>query len=101
LFGDGLYDEFSKFSTFSIVMLVLGRPERSSSSTDTRPALKPECHLETAVRLKECSPKASRNILGVSVADLLSFAQELMQTLCLILGSTADKTKHEVEKALV
>jgi hypothetical protein len=37
-------DEFSKFSTFSAVLLVLGRPERSSSSTDTRPALKRECH---------------------------------------------------------
>jgi hypothetical protein len=30
-------DEFSDFSTFSVVLLVLGRPERSSS-TDTRPA---------------------------------------------------------------
>jgi hypothetical protein len=32
-------DEFLNFSTFSVVLLVLGRPERSSSSTDTRLAL--------------------------------------------------------------
>jgi hypothetical protein len=46
-------------STFSIVLLVLGHPERSSSSTDTQPALKHECHSKTTVQLKECSPKAS------------------------------------------
>jgi hypothetical protein len=50
------------FSTFSIVLLVLGHPELSSSSTDTRPALKRECHSKTAVRLKEYSPKASPSI---------------------------------------
>jgi hypothetical protein len=42
-------------------LLVLGRPEHSSS-TETRPALKHECHSKTAVRLKEYSPKASRSI---------------------------------------
>jgi hypothetical protein len=47
------------FSTLSIVLLVLGCPERSSSSTDARPALKGEHHSKTAVWLKECSPKAS------------------------------------------
>jgi hypothetical protein len=66
-------DEFSKFSTFSVVLLVLGGPEYLSSSTDTRSALKREYHSETAVRLKEYSPKASRNISRVSVADLPSF----------------------------
>jgi hypothetical protein len=60
---------FQIFSTFSVVLLVLGRPERSSSSTDTQPALKHECHLETAVRLKECSPKDSRSISRVLVVD--------------------------------
>jgi hypothetical protein len=60
-------DDFSIFSTFSVVLLVLGRPERSLSSTDTQPALKRECHSKTAVRLKECSPKASRSISMVSV----------------------------------
>jgi hypothetical protein len=55
-------DGFSSFSTFSVVLLVLGSPERSSSSSDTRPALKRECQSKTAVRLKECSPKASQKI---------------------------------------
>jgi hypothetical protein len=59
-------------------LLVLGCPECLSSSTDTQPALKCECHSEPTVRLKECSPKASRSISGVSVTDLPSF----MQTWC-------------------
>jgi hypothetical protein len=46
------------FLTFSVVLLVLGRPERTSSSTDTQPALKHEYYSKTAVWLKECSPKA-------------------------------------------
>jgi hypothetical protein len=46
------------FSTFSVVLLVLGHPECSSSSTDTLPAFKHECRSKTAVRLKEYSPKA-------------------------------------------
>jgi hypothetical protein len=46
------------FSTFSVILLVLGCPEHSSSSADTRPPLKRECHSKTAVWLKKCSPKA-------------------------------------------
>jgi hypothetical protein len=49
-------EEFSIFSTFSAVLLVLVHPERSSSSTDTRPTLKREFHSKTAARVKECSP---------------------------------------------
>jgi hypothetical protein len=94
-------DEFSIFSAFSVILLMLGRPECSSFSTDTQPALKRECHSKTAVQLKEYSPKASRSISRVLVAYLLSFTQNLMQTHSLILPSIADKTKHEVEKALV
>jgi hypothetical protein len=93
-------DEFSNFSTFSVVLLMLGRPERSSSSTDTQPALKHECHSKTTVWLKECSPKAVRSFLRVSVVDLPSFTQNLMQTHCSILPSVTAKGKHEVEKAL-
>jgi hypothetical protein len=89
------------FSTFSIVLLVLGCPECLSSSTDTQLALKRECHSKTAVQLKECSSKASRSISRVLVADSLSFTQNLMQTYCLILPSIAGKTKYEVRKALV
>jgi hypothetical protein len=59
-----------------------------------RPALKRECHSKTAARIKECSPKTSRSISRVSVADLPSFTQHLML-------SIADKTKHEAGKALV
>jgi hypothetical protein len=76
-------------------LLVHGCPERSSSSTDTQPALKRECRSKTAVQLKECSPEV------VSVADLPCFMQNLMQTHCLIFPSIEDKTKHEVGKALV
>jgi hypothetical protein len=94
-------DEFLNFFNISVVLLVLGRPERLSLSTDTQPALKRECHSKTVVRLKECSPKASRKISRVSVEDLRSFTQNLMQTCCSILLSIADKTKKEVEKALV
>jgi hypothetical protein len=54
-----------------------------------------------AVRLKECSPKASQSISRVSVADLPSFKQNFVQICCSILPSIADKTKDEVEKALV
>jgi hypothetical protein len=89
------------FSTFSVVLLVLGYPGPLSSSTGTRPALKHECQSKTAVRLKECSPKASQSISSIMVVDLPSFMQNLMQTGCSILPSIADKTKHEVEKALV
>jgi hypothetical protein len=37
------------FSTFSVILLVLGRLEHSSSSTDTQLALKDECHPKTTV----------------------------------------------------
>jgi hypothetical protein len=37
-------DVFSIFSTFSVVLLVSDRPERSSSSTDTQPAMKGGCN---------------------------------------------------------
>jgi hypothetical protein len=42
----------SQIFTFYVVLLVLGHPERSSSSTDTRLVLKHECHSVTTVRLK-------------------------------------------------
>jgi hypothetical protein len=53
------------FSTFSIVLPVLCHLERLSSSADTQPILKRECHSNIAVQFKECSPKASQNISGV------------------------------------
>jgi hypothetical protein len=87
-------DEFLNFFNFFVVLLVLGPPERSSSSTDTRPALKRECQLKTGVLLKECSPNASQSISRVSVADFPSFTQNLMKTLCSILPTIANKTKQ-------
>jgi hypothetical protein len=84
-------DEFS--ISFSIVFLVLGCPECVSSSTDTQPALKCECHSKTAAQLKECSPKASRSISRLLIVDLPSFTQNLMQ-ICLIVPSIADNMKH-------
>jgi hypothetical protein len=92
-------DEFSIFSTFSVISLVFGCPECSSSSTDIQPSLKRECHLKTAVRLKQCSPRASQNISRVS--SVVDLPQNIMQTRCLILPSIPDKKKHEDEKALV
>jgi hypothetical protein len=89
------------FLTFSGVLLVLGHPERSSSSTDTLLALKRECHSKTAVWLEECSPKVSQSISWVSAADLPSFTENLMLTHYSILSCIADKIKHEVKKALV
>jgi hypothetical protein len=89
------------FSIFSVSLLVLGRPELSSSSTDTRLALKHECHSKTTVWLKQCSPQTPQSASWVSVADLPSFTQNLMQTCYSIFPSIANKTKHEAENALV
>jgi hypothetical protein len=83
------------FSAFSVVLLVLGCPERSPSSTDAQPSLKLECHSKTTV------PKASQSISRVPVADLPSFTQRLMQTRCSILPSITNKTKHKVKKVLM
>jgi hypothetical protein len=80
---------------------VLGLPEGSSTPSNLQQALKREIPFKTAVRLKEYSPKASRSIPRVSVADLLSSTQKLMQTRCLILPFIEDKIKYEVQKALV
>jgi hypothetical protein len=63
--------------------------------------MKCKFHSKTAVRLKECYPKASQSISKVSVADLPSFTQNMKQTRCLILPSIADRMKHEVEKSLM
>jgi hypothetical protein len=105
LFGDSPRGRvFAFFSAFSIILLVLGHHEHSSSSNDTRPALKCNCHSDTTVWLKGCSPKASRSISRVSVGDLPGLTQNLMQRSCLTLLSITNKTKQnktQVKKALV
>jgi hypothetical protein len=90
---------FRVSSTFSVILLALGCPEHSSSSTNTQPALKCGCLSETTVLLKECSHKDSQSISVVSVVDLSSFMQNVLQTCSSLLSSIADKMKHEVEKA--
>jgi hypothetical protein len=75
----------------------IDRPELSSS-TDTLPAMKRECHSKTALRLKECSPKASRSISRVSVADLPSFTQNLVQTRCSIFPPIAERRNTKSKK---
>jgi hypothetical protein len=68
-----------------------------ASSTDTRPALKHERHSKTAVRLKECSPEASRSISGLHAkldADmLLDFAIHCRQNKTQSWKNTCVKTK--------
>jgi len=56
------------FAMFSGVVLVDGRPERSSSSTDVRPSLKRLYHKKVLFWLMALSPKASCSIRWVSAA---------------------------------
>jgi len=64
------------------VLLVDGRPERSSSSTDVRPSLKHLYHKKVLLWLMALSPKASCSIQWVSAAVFLRLKQNLMQILC-------------------
>jgi hypothetical protein len=52
------------FPTFSVILLVFGRPELSSSSTDTRLALKRECHSKTPSSLKNVLQKPHQAFKG-------------------------------------
>jgi hypothetical protein len=60
-----------------------------------------ECNLKATVWLEECSLRASQSISGVSVADLLSFIQNLMQTRGSILPSIAAKGKQSQKNTRV
>jgi hypothetical protein len=101
LFDDGLRGWVLKFFQHCYRFSGAWSPWTFVILTDTRPALKHECHSKTAVWLKECSLKASWSISRVSATNLPSYAQNLMQARCSILPYIADKTKHEVEKALL
>jgi hypothetical protein len=90
-----------EFSTFSVILPVLGHPECSSSSTDTRLALKHVCHSKTAVQLKEMFSKSLTKHFKGFGSGFTKLQANLMQIRCSILPSIADKTKHEVEKELV
>jgi hypothetical protein len=67
---------------FSSVVLVDGRPERSTSSTDVRPPLKRLYHKKVLLWLIALSPNASLSMWWVSAAVLLSLKRNLMQILC-------------------
>jgi hypothetical protein len=82
-----------EFSNFFNILLVLGRPEYSSSSADIQLALKHECQSETTVQLKECSPKASRSISRFLMADLLSFTQDADMLLNFAIHGRQNKTQ--------
>jgi hypothetical protein len=71
-------DEF--FSTLSVTLLVLGRPDHSSSSTDISQAFKHKGLSKTASHLEECSPKSLTKHFKFLVSDLLSFMKNVMQT---------------------
>jgi hypothetical protein len=85
-------------STFSVVLLVLGHPERLSSSTDTRQALKRECHSKTTIQLKEMFPKASRSISGFGSGFTELHAKLYAH---MLLDSAIHHRQKEVGKALV
>jgi hypothetical protein len=92
---------------FSGVVLVDGRPERSSSSTDVHPSLKCLYHKKVLLWLLALSPNASLSIRWVSAADFLSLKQNLMQILCSLKSAIsvgekiAGPLKHDVTETHV
>jgi len=71
------------FAIFSGVVLVDGRPERSSSSTERHPSLKRLYHKIVLLCLMALSPKASCSIRWVSAAVFfLRLEQSVLQILC-------------------
>jgi len=74
-------------STYLLVSIVTGRPNRSSS-TSSLPSKHLLCHSNTRSLGKMFSSYASRNILIISVAVFFSFTRNLMLTCCSILLSS-------------
>jgi hypothetical protein len=68
-------------SKLSIVLLLVGRPERSSSSIDTRLALKHECHSKTAVHLKVFSQILTMHFKGLGIGFTELHAKLYVDTL--------------------
>jgi hypothetical protein len=69
---------------FSGVVLVDGRTELLTSSTDVRPSLKRLYHKKVLLWLIALSPNAALSIRWVSAAVLLSLKRNLMQILCFL-----------------
>jgi hypothetical protein len=71
---------------FSDVVPVDGHPDRSSLSTDVRPALKHLNHKKVLLWLMALSPKDSCSIWCVSAAVFVILKQNLMQILCSVIS---------------
>jgi cell division inhibitor SulA len=89
---------------FSGVVLVDGRPERSSLLTDVCPTLKRLYHKKVSLWLMALSLKASCSFQWVSAAAFLRLKQNLMQILCslksviLVVKKIARLLKHNLRK---
>jgi len=70
------------FATFSVIILVEGRQECSSSLPDIHPFLECFNHSYICIWPRELSPNASLSILCISIAILLSLKQNLIQFHC-------------------
>jgi hypothetical protein len=76
-------DSLANFCHVSGVVLVDGRPERSSLWTEVRPSLKRLYHKKVLLWLMALSPKDSCSIRWVSAAVFFKrLKQKLMQILC-------------------
>jgi hypothetical protein len=74
--------QYQTFAIFSVMVLVEGHPECSSSLTDIHLFLKRLNHLYICVWHSALSSNASLSILCISEAVLLSLKQNLMQICC-------------------
>ena len=70
------------FSTFEGVLVVLGRPDRSSLAVEFLPFLKRPNYSKVRLRLMHESLKVCFNISKVSLPVLPNLTQNLMHTLC-------------------
>jgi len=92
------------FAMFSDAVLVDGRPESSSSSTDVYPSSKHLCHKKVLLWLTALSLEASCNIWWVLAAVFLRLKQNLMQILCSlksvisVVKKFAGSLKHNLTK---
>jgi hypothetical protein len=86
------------FSTFSIILLVLGHPEHLSSSTDTPPALKRECYSKPLSGLTKHFKGFSKEFTELHVKRdgdmMLNFAIHRSQRETQSQKSTCVKTVH-------
>jgi hypothetical protein len=94
-------NEFSNFFNIFCRLLVLLRPEHSSSSTDTQPALKCESHSKMTVRRKKMFSKSFTKYFKGFGSGFIELHAKLDADTLYKLPSITSKRKHEVEKALM